>query len=395
MSQMVWTELVEAIHDSEHQLVLAVTGGGSKAISQLLDVAGASRTVLEAVVPYSSSALTEWLGGEPEKYCNEPTARAIAMAAWMRARRLASTDVAVNSLLGVGATASLASDRPKRGTHRIHVAVQSAMGTKSYSLQLEKGSRDRKKEQWLAAKLIFLAIGEACRIDSSAAEQALDSQLLADEQINRNQRQAEAGWSDVLLGKKEYAVALPHAMGKDGDGSPPHVIFPGAFNPPHKGHKQMAEIAATRLGQPVAFELSIVNVEKPPLDFIRISERVKTFHNWNPEATLLLTNAPTFRTKSALFPGCTFIVGADTIERIADPKYYDGDQAGRDAAVRAIAEHSCRFLVFGREIEGAFQSLGDSKLPDSLRALCDEVTESEFRSDISSTELRNADHESN
>ena len=35
------------------QLVVAVTGGGSQAIADLLTVPGASATVLEAVVPYS------------------------------------------------------------------------------------------------------------------------------------------------------------------------------------------------------------------------------------------------------------------------------------------------------------------------------------------------------
>ena len=67
------------------RLVLGATGGGSQAISLLLGVPGALRSVLAAVVPYSSAALTEWLRSRPEHFCNEHTARLMAMAAYEQA----------------------------------------------------------------------------------------------------------------------------------------------------------------------------------------------------------------------------------------------------------------------------------------------------------------------
>jgi len=386
MAQTPWTELIERVHASETRLVIAITGGGSKAISQLLDVAGASRTVLEAVVPYAGSSLAEWLGGPPaERSCSEPTARAMAMAAWMRARCLAP-DTSPQQLVGIGATASLASDRPKRGEHRIHVAVQTAKHTASYSFQLSKGDRDRKKEQWLAAKLILVAVGEACNIDTALVKQALDAQLLANEQIESRHQQAETGWTEVLLGNQKW-FAVSQAAEHAGD-EQPQVVFPGAFNPPHGGHQRMAQIASAKLSQPVAFELSITNVDKPPLDYVRISEQIKTFRQWDHTAKLLLTDAPTFLEKAALFPGCTLVVGADTIARIAEPRYYEDSLDIRDAAIQTIADHKCRFLVFGRHDEGKFQSLADLKLPTLLFALCEEVSQDEFCEEISSTNLR-------
>ena len=66
--------------------MLAVTGGGSGAIAALLEVPGASRTVLEAIVPYSEGSLVRWLGGPPDQACSAPTARAMAMAAFCHAR---------------------------------------------------------------------------------------------------------------------------------------------------------------------------------------------------------------------------------------------------------------------------------------------------------------------
>lgn len=111
------TAMIEAIHATPTRVVLAATGGGSQAISRLLEVGGASRTVLEAIVPYSSAALDDWLHARPEHYCSPQTVRAMAMAAFERARRLTAGEDAASrttDLAGVACTASLASDRPKR-----------------------------------------------------------------------------------------------------------------------------------------------------------------------------------------------------------------------------------------------------------------------------------------
>ena len=377
MSTTAWTELVAQVHSCECQIVLAVTGGGSKAISQLLEIPGGSRSVLEAVVPYCSAALLDWLGGSVDQACCEPTARAMAMAAWCRAGRLApETDP--RQLIGIGSTASLASDRPKRGEHRIHVAVQSATTTASFSLSLTKGARNRKKEEWLAAKLILTVLGEAAGVDTTATRQALLEQLGQDEPIDQLRHNAPNAWTELLLGQRSCVDELES----------PHAIFPGAFNPPHLGHKRLAQIALRRLGLPVAYELSITNVEKPPLDYLEISSRLRSLQEFDENGTVILSNAPTFQEKSALFPGCTFVVGADTLLRISDPRYYDGSPTHCAAALTDIVDRGCQFLVFGRLIDGHFCELSDLAIPDNLQAISKEVSATEFREDVSSTELR-------
>ncbi len=147
----------------------------------------------------------------------------------------------------------------------------------------------------------------------------------------------------------------------------------------------MAAVAAQQLACSVLHEISIVNADKPPLDFLEIDARLGQF---SANEMVSLTRAATFVEKARLFPGATFVVGVDTIERIADPKYYGGNAAAPEQAARAIAERGCRFLVFGRLADGRFRSLADLQLPDPLRALCQAVPEADFRSDVSSTELR-------
>ena len=134
--------IVAEIHNSPVRVVLAVSGGGSRAIAELLEVPGASRTVLEVVVPYSPAAMNEWLGGPLDQYCSAQTARAMAMTAFHRACRLAGSEVPT---AGVACTAGLATDRPKQGQHRAHLAFQTAQITASRSLELEK---DRRSRRW-------------------------------------------------------------------------------------------------------------------------------------------------------------------------------------------------------------------------------------------------------
>lgn len=363
------SDVVAQIHASGCRCVLSLTGGGSVAIPALLGVPGASESMLAATVPYSAAALAEWLGGKFDQACSEPTARAMAMAGFERARNLCDADP--RALRGIGATASLVSKRPKRGPHRVHVAWQSAEATVSYSCELSKGKRTRQEEENAAAELVLHAVAEACGVVSVPPRPPSP-----EEPIARRAKQAPQEWTELLLGTRQ---SVPYRL----DGSP-RAVFSGAFNPLHDAHRRMAELASARLSVPVAMELSIANVDKPTLDFLEIESRLAALSNF----PVLLTRAPTFIEKAALLPGAVFVVGADTIARIADEKYYGGDRQKRDSAIAGIASRGCRFLVFGRVCDGRFVLPSDLGLPSQLRGMCDEVPANVFRFDISSTELR-------
>jgi hypothetical protein len=160
--------LVEAIHASPSRTVLAVSGAGSQALAWLLGVGGASRTVLEATVPYAQSSFVAYTGSAPGEFASLEAARALAAASLERARALTAGDTSGAPLLGVGCAATIATDRLKRGEHRAYVAVTSSAGTRGYALNLEKGARERASEEDLVSRLVLRALALASGVDASA-----------------------------------------------------------------------------------------------------------------------------------------------------------------------------------------------------------------------------------
>lgn len=382
-------QFISAIHHSGRRAVIAVTGGGSLAVSDLLCVPGASEFLLEAVVPYAPRSMTDWLKREPEQFCSRETALAMAVVAWQRAQQL-SADPA--NAIGVGCTASLVSKRTKRGDHRAWVAIQTSRATRLTALTLSKGSRDRIGEERLVADVFLQRLGESCGETSPAEIILKEGDALSTEECD-----AHPLLVDLVLGRLSSLWAIPKL-----DLSPPAVgwcaepplkpagLLAGSFNPFHEGHRELAQLAEQALGGPVAFELTWINVDKPPLDFLTIETRCHQFK----DRPIVLTQAPTFLLKSRLFPNTTFVVGIDTAERIVQPKYYHDSDSEMLAALSEIRSHGCRFLVAGRLSDNTFRTLSSLRLPAELHDLFEEIPEAAFRCDVSSTELRvKAQHE--
>lgn len=368
-------QLIDEIHDSPMQFVIAISGGGSDAVSQLLQVPGASRTLLEAVVPYSAAAMASFLGKAPDQACNEKTARAMAMASYQRAREL-HPDADAACLAGISCTASLITDRQRRGLHRIHIGVQTCKSTQSISVKLGKGLRNRNQEESIACNMILNAMARIC-----GSSQQIPVDLTKEEPVIHEQSAADDDLQALFTGR----IDRLRVAGKQTADSV-KTLFPGAFNPLHEGHRLIAALASEITGEETHLEVCAINLDKLPLDYLEMEYRIERLAHEYP---LWFTRAPTFVAKASLFPGVTFAVGIDTIIRIADPHYYDDETDKYLRAIDAIRDQGCRFLVFGREVDAKFLSLNDVVLPGRLSEICKQVPASRFRKNISSTALRN------
>ncbi len=162
------------------------------------------------------------------------------------------------------------------------------------------------------------------------------------------------------------------------------IVLAGSFNPLHEGHMQIAKIASEITDRRVVFEISIENVDKPDLPRPELEQRLSQFTGVGDVA---VTRARLFSDKAALLPGAWFVIGFDTAVRLLDDRYHsDGDA---EADVRKLSDAGVKFVVAGRvDNDGVFRGLKDIDIPQNLGEMFIEVSESAFRSDISSTELR-------
>ena len=192
---------------------LAIAGAGTQAVGWILGVAGASRTVLDVQIPYASSAVVDYVGFELEQFVSVETSRALARAAYFRAVCLRSGNTPV---AGVACTATIATDRLKRGEHRCHVAVHCGTGYSVSSLTLAKGRRDRTGEDDVVSRLILNAIAEFAAIDGRVDPGLLEGEYVSRDSIEfsgpfggafggprrthrcRLGRDADGGWEDLV-----------------------------------------------------------------------------------------------------------------------------------------------------------------------------------------------------
>ena len=349
---------VADLHSSDWAGVCYLTGGGSLLLSQLLSVPGASTTILDAQVPYSYEALAQLLGSKPEQACAETTALNLAMKAFMTAQHLRSTD----QLFGLGITASLSTNRKKRGAIRAFVALQTMSRSQVTEVKFTE-SRTREEQETLLADVAYSKLCSGL-------------ELVNDSYPNFRTQTAEAQPSHCRLFKHR-----PFTLG-----ARTKAYFPGAFNPLHTGHRRMHALAQELLQCEVQYELSVKNVDKLPLDYFDLNQRLNQFA---PDE-VVLTNLPHFFNKAKHLNkngGVSFVVGIDTLARIIKPKYYDTGEH-LDEVINFFITSSTKFLVFGRTIENKFKTINDLSIPEGLRQRCQQVEAMQFQCDVSSSTLR-------
>ena len=151
--------MIEQIHATPAMIVLVVTGGGATAIGELLGVAGASSTVLEATVPYARTALAGWLD-RSDGGADAEAALDMAMVAHRRAVELAAGHAPV---FGVACTAALATLRDRRGSDRAHIAAVGDGAVMMQHLRLDRND-GREVQERLVSDAVLAMVAKACGV---------------------------------------------------------------------------------------------------------------------------------------------------------------------------------------------------------------------------------------
>ncbi len=376
MEQPIWSR-VEAILDSGISLGVGLTGGGSELASWLLNHPGASRAVVEIQMPYHPRALQEYLGTPGPHRVEEETGRAMAAQAFARTRAFTGGE---GWSIGLGCTAALATRRVRRGEDRAWVVVRTPETYRFYWVHYEKDAADRLEQEELLSLFALHALSEACGTGQVHTRQwpgfmKMSARVVPAveplERLLRNEIQSVEMDRDGHI-----ACEIQH---RDG------LLFPGSFNPLHQGHLELVLAVQGLTERPIYLEISVENVDKPPLAYGEVVRRLEQLKGHYP---VILSRAATFLEKVRLFPGSWFVIGYDTAVRLLDPKYYDGTGEGLEKVLGELAATDCRFLVAGRLHGGRYRTLKDIDLPEHYRHIFEMIPEEIFRKDISSTAIR-------
>ncbi len=364
--------LITAIHTAQRPTVITFAGAGSQALWWLHSVAGSSRTIVEAIDCYSPASMQSHIGYMPARFVSQQTAIDMAKSAYIRAIDLGYT----NQPVGLSCTATIATDRLKKGEHGCWVAVCDGQSMHSYGLILQKGLRDRVGEEAIISALMVQVLARHTNVQTTT-----EIALADDEHLDQHHHIYDDALSQLLVGQHaivEYTQSSFQARRISNA-----TILSGSFNPLHDGHRALLHTAMNVTGLPGYFELSVTNVDKPTIPYHVIKQRTTQFTS----PSLLLTRAPRFIDKAQLMPGSTFVLGYDTAIRLLERKYYVNGNV--DDMFSHIAQTGCSFLVAGRRMEGQpFQLFDVDSVPSPWRHLFVTLDEATFRYDISSSQIR-------
>ncbi|HJO60159.1 MAG TPA: hypothetical protein QF838_05435 [SAR202 cluster bacterium] len=367
---------ITRIHNSKTKLVMSVSGVGSQSINWLLSVPGASKTLIEATIPYSNESLNRYIGEVPRQYVSKTTALSMAKAAYIQGVQYGNHEI---DIIGVSCTGAISTNRKRRGDNQAFIGLWGPRLKYVAHLILEKGERNRVEEEELVSSLIVQYIEEKLLGNS-----VLNMELNKLESVSVDETEFPSDLDSLVNGHISsitYMGSNLVGLDKSFKGG----ILSGSFNPMHQGHIELSKLASDMLGVPVAFEISASNVDKPPLQANEIEKRVSQFER---SETVILTCAPLFGEKSSIFQNSTFIIGNDTALRLVDPKYYDNDVQNMYTSLQKVKDNKCDFLVAGRLQNSEFKTISDMAIPEAFISLFQGIPESQFRMDLSSTELR-------
>lgn len=412
------TDIISEIHACPWKGVIAITGCAPGLVTDLLAPGGGSATLLEAVVPYATKSLEQFIGKKPSikgwKFCSAEVAAEMASAAFSRATELLElSEEEDDPVFGLGITATLRKNGPEREgrIHQVFLSFQTSNLAYNHHAVFDS-ELTRVDEEHLVSQVALGVLSRhlldkhhkpllPIRTHDGSGALKKDGWWLIKEATER--QQFSSGLQKLLDGSSQGLVwnsasdtlaSMDHRCAR--------VVIPGSFNPFHEGHRSMVRAAqkyCEKQGlddlKPI-LELSIGNVDKGRLSGHEILNRVQGLKEYQLReqdelfADLYITDAASFETKSFIFPNSTFVIGIDTWFRIIDPKYYRNDAHFMRECHAKIKENGCSFLVLGRFVNGPkdYHTLPTDK---KTRGLAIGLSEEEFRVDISSTQIRNAD----
>jgi nicotinic acid mononucleotide adenylyltransferase len=324
---MMWKDALKHANVNIH---VVATGAGAGLQKLLWEVPGSSAYLSGCSFPYDQDEQAELLGFMPEHFCSEEAAVDLASAAYMKAYKFGG-----KLPVGVGLAASVASEKIHRGDHRIHACVITNPFVRCAEVHLEKG------------------VGEEKRVKDGDASDALGFHLMMDTIFDVTSPFVHPHDATAMAMDRFWQNPYFSATGKRGTSfEGRYAIMPGAFNPPHAGHFGAAQASMDEYNYPAVFETTAEPPHKGALTVQELLQRAKMLHGYDRIFTRKL---PYYLDKARAYPGKPFILGADAMVRMMDPKW------GLDPIdmFKEFINLNTKLFVASREIDGKLVTCED------------------------------------
>lgn len=357
---------LEILKQSNVSIHVIATGGGAGLQQKLWEAPGSSAYLSGCSFPYSPEEQEELLGFKPEHFCSAEAAVDLASAAYMKTYKFGGKNP-----IGLGITASVASEKEHRGEHRVYICTINNDSVKLLHNTFTKG------------------VGKDARVADGNDCDNWGHWMLAD--AAKMVIYANAEDATELALKRFFERPFFTANGKRLASLPMSkrlAIMPGAYNPPHDGHTNTVQHVMEDFGQTVVYEVTANPPHKEAMSVQSLLQRAKLLHGTD---RLFTKNNPLYLDKAHAFPSVPLVLGADAMIRMLDPKW------GVDPhdLLSEFNKLNTKLLVSGRLIGDKFVSCEDilrdihqqdSRLWQLAQGVMFPVS---GRTDISSTELRN------
>jgi hypothetical protein len=326
---MTWQENLKQAGVSIHVIA---TGGGANIIQMLWEIPGSSDYLSGFSFPYAQEEQIELLGFTPDHYCSEEAAVDLASAAYMKAYRFGG-----KKPVGIGLTASVASEHEHRGDHRVYCCIitDEIVRTHHYILEKDHGYEARQFD------------GEAC--DNLAFYMLCDALGLKD-----NIQCMSAIDATELAMTRFFMRPFFHANGTRDNGLLPlqNALMSGAFNPPHEGHFGMEASYKVETGRDTIYEITVDPPHKNALTVQDMLKRAKLLQGHN---CIFCQGVPLYFDKIKRFAGQPILMGADAALRLLDPKW----GVNLDQFLCYIQMHNTTIYVAERVVDGKLITASD------------------------------------